>query len=84
MLVRKYMILTNSESESRGAGVMWLNSTLRSRWRASLYPSRDSNENRITDAWPGMYLFFLVNTGFTSKTAAFSDQDVSAQVEDAL
>lgn len=40
-----------SESKSRGAGVMVLNSASRRRCRASLCPNRSSNKSKITDAW---------------------------------
>lgn len=43
--------------KSRGAGVMRLNSALRSRYRASFYPSRSTNKSKITDAWPGIWIF---------------------------
>lgn len=43
-----------SESETRGAGEMLLNSALRNWCRTSLYPSRSINKSKITVAWPGI------------------------------
>lgn len=46
-----------SKCKGRGAEVMLLNSALRSRCKTSLYLSRSSNKSKITDAWPGIWIF---------------------------
>lgn len=46
-----------SKSKGREAEVMLLNSALRRRCKTSLYLSRSSNKSKITDAWPGIWIF---------------------------